>query len=115
MAGMVRWNLQNLGETIDSLNEERERLAQERGRMQEQQGRVGQNWQSSAGTQYQNRLHEDMECLENILNQLQIRIDSLRKVLRIYTDAETIIRRAVQNINSGAESTVSSVAGNLLG
>ena len=93
MTNAVRWNLQNLGSAIGSLEAERERLAQENFNMQEQSKRVGMNWRSPAGMQYQHRLVEDLTVLGNILNHLQARIGSLRNVERYYAEAEATISR----------------------
>ena len=98
MAGMVRWNLQELGSAINALEQEHSRLTQERTNMQTQQDRVGVSWQSQAGTQYQNRLSEDMTLLQNILQDLQGRIATLRRVNQYYSNAETSIRSAAGNL-----------------
>ena len=97
MANMVHWNLQELGSAINALENRREHLSQGREHMRAQQARVGHNWQSPAGRQYQKRLQEDMALLNDILGHLHSRIESLRRVQQIYTDAESTIRVATIN------------------
>ena len=95
MANRVRWNLHDLESAAAALEREHERLTEARGSIVVQHIRVSNNWSSPAGMQYHIRVSEDMELLNKILDNLQIRIDALRSVIRYYTSAESTIDSAV--------------------
>ena len=98
MNNMVRWNLPELMNAIQSLENQHNQLERERTQMQTQNTRVGANWQSSAGNMYRGRLNEDMQALNDILRDLQNRISQLRRVHGFYSDAENRIRSSVARL-----------------
>ena len=98
MVSMVRWNLQDLGSIISSLERERSNLADGLQNMRTQKDRVGVNWQSAAGRQYQDRLHEDIADLEAIVSELEARIGALGRVRGHYEGAEQSIERAAARL-----------------
>ena len=98
MANMVRWNIAVLNNSINSMNNERNNLEAQRRLMEAQRARVDVNWQSPAGRQYQARLRGDMATISHIIQQLDRRLTSLRRVLGHYRNAEDAVRRELNRL-----------------
>ncbi|MDR1192867.1 MAG: hypothetical protein LBK98_01670 [Peptococcaceae bacterium] len=94
----VKWDVDTLRGSINTLDTEKGNLQARRDQMKATQGGVAANWQSPAGQQYQNRLLNDMAVIENIVSQLDIRLNSLRKVLDCYNACESQIVAALRRL-----------------
>ncbi|MCL2016898.1 MAG: WXG100 family type VII secretion target [Defluviitaleaceae bacterium] len=92
MQPLLRWNVDALRNAVGSLRNERGNLQASRNDLQSQLTRIGTNWRSPAGRQYQNRLTTDIRVLDNILRQLDRRIDSINRVITQYVNAEAQIK-----------------------
>jgi len=97
-ANIIRWNLNILSNTISALQREHSDLCTWRDRMKQLQSQVGNNWQSSAGQQYQDRLEADYKTIEHIRTQLERRTRSLTKVYNYYFECESRIRSAANSL-----------------
>ncbi|MCL2287253.1 MAG: WXG100 family type VII secretion target [Firmicutes bacterium] len=92
---IARWNLETLKDSIQRLDSESNNLTDQREQMRVQQERVDVSWRSPAGQQFQNRLQADMATIDNIINQLMRRIESLRRVHTHYANCENEVRTAL--------------------
>ena len=91
----TRWNVASMRASLNSLTSERNNLQNQLSQMRTAQTRVGVNWQSPAGRQYQNRLTTDIRVLENIITQLEGRINTLRQAITEYEVCEQRVQNAM--------------------
>ena len=91
----TRWNVASMRSSLNSLAAERDNLRNQLNQMRAAQTRVGVNWQSPAGRQYQNRLTTDIRVLENIINQLEGRINTLSRAINEYEVCEQRVQNAM--------------------
>ena len=94
----VKWDIDVLRSSINTLNTEKNNLRAQRDQMKAAQSRVDVNWKSPAGQQYQNRLQNDMTVLDNILTQLDKRLNSLNKALGFYNTCENKVVTALRRL-----------------
>jgi uncharacterized protein YukE len=95
---VTRWNIVSMRTSLNTLSTERNNLQAQRNQMLHTQNRVGVNWQSPAGQQYQSRLNTDIRILENIIAQLDRRIDSLRQVISEYETCESRVQNLLRKL-----------------
>ena len=94
----IRWDVDILRGSVQSLKAERANLQAQRGQMQQQKERVDVSWKSPAGQQYQNRLTNDIRLIDIIITQLDKMIDSIQKASDRYNNCENQVSTAVKRL-----------------
>lgn len=97
-SGRVRWDLEVMRTSIQSLRRERNNLQTQRGQMQAQKNRVDVNWKSPAGQQYQSRLGSDMATIDHIIGLLDARLGSLENVVVRYSSCEDRVAASLRRL-----------------
>lgn len=94
----VRWDIDMLNSSMQTLRGERNNLQNQRGQMQQQRNRVDTAWKSPAGQQYQNRLANDVAAIDHIIGQLDRRLTSLQGTASRYKTCEDKIATALRRL-----------------
>lgn len=94
----VRWDIDTLNTYLQTLKKEQQNLRTQHRQMIQQKNEVGISWKSPAGQDYQNRLSNDIEVLDNIIKQVDRQIDSLKKAIKNYQSCEKAVKQSLRRL-----------------